>query len=100
VHGFAGMDLVFPAARDALRQTSTAISEAAPVSGRIPKPVPAQCIQWASGPAHQKRQVADAAQRLPPVNGTHMLATLVHRHARSAAGLLTTLPRSSTRSTP
>lgn len=93
IHGFAGMDLIFPAGRAALREVAAAVRAAQKVPGhRARLAADQEPIRWARGPAHRRRQVHDVAQRLPLVNGTYMIATLFEHRIRSAAARAPALP--------
>jgi acetyl esterase len=88
IHGFAGMDLVFPAGREALRQAATAVAEVVPVLDPVVALAAVPPIRQVRGIAHRRRRLRDAAQRFPHVNGTYMLATLLEYRIRSAARAL------------
>lgn len=86
IHGFVGMDLIFPAGRSALRTVGAAIRAAEPEPGRCYRlPRNPEPIRWARGLSHRHRQARDAAQRLPPVNSTYLLANLIDYRIRRAA---------------
>lgn len=88
IHGFAGMDLVFPAGRAALRRAATEIGRATPVAAARPAATEPDPIRWVGGLAHHRRRLRDGAQRLPHVNGTYMLTTLIGHRVSSAARAL------------
>ncbi len=88
IHGFAGMDLIFPAARVALRRAARAIATVTPIDGVDAQDTAVEPIRWSTGAAHRRRQAREMAQRLPQVNGAHMLATLVDYRVRSKAATL------------
>jgi len=101
IHGFVGMDLLFPAGRVAVREAAVRIAAVQPVPPHgEPQVPPAGSIRWARGWAHRRRQIRDAAQLLPPVNGTALMSTLLERRLRSTAarwGAAARLPRGGVR---
>jgi acetyl esterase len=82
LHGFLGMDLVFPAGARALRQAGRAIAAVAPVAGPA-DPAASEPICWLRAACTASSRVADSTHRLPPVYITRVIATLAAHHARS-----------------
>jgi len=93
IHGFAGMDLIFPAAGDALRQAADAIARVRPVDARTAVSAVPEPILWDRVVTDRLRRMGDTAQRLPQVNGARVLATLADHHARAALATLVSLSR-------
>jgi hypothetical protein len=77
------MDLVFPAGRAALAEAAAAILRADPVPGPLPRAA-AETIRWSGGLQHHGRRTRELAQRLPVVNGAHMITNLLDYRLRSA----------------
>jgi acetyl esterase len=84
IHGFVGMDLLFPAGRVALRRASRAIGMATPTGMTGADHAPPEPISWARGTAQTRRRLREMAHRLPQVNGLEMLATLVDYRLRDS----------------
>ena len=87
IHGFVDMDLIFPAAKTALRATASAVASLQPV------PVPDDLasdepIRWVNATRGNARRAWEGSRRLPPVNATQMLLTLLDARARSTLALL------------
>jgi acetyl esterase len=85
IHGFVGMDLIFPEGRAALREAAAAVLRAAPTAGPRSDATDAEPIHWARGLDHHRRQLREGAQRLPAVNGTYMIASLLDHRFRVVA---------------
>jgi hypothetical protein len=79
------MDLIFPEGRAALREAAAAVLRAARTAGPHLAATEAEPIRWARGLDHHRRQLREVAQRLPAVNGTYMIASLLDHHFRVAA---------------
>lgn len=87
IHGFVGMDLLFPAAARALDAVARAISEVRPVAV-APRPTTPEPISWNSASDEVRSRVSEAFRRLPPVNAAPMLSTLIEHRGRTAARFL------------
>ena len=93
IHGFVGMDRFFPAARDAIRRIAALIRDADPAGspdtpGTGPAPQAAEPVSWAGGAAARYCRLDERIRRLPHVNGTYVLITLLDHRLRSAATLV------------
>ena len=107
IHGFVGMDRFFPAARDAIRRIAALIRAAEPAAspdapGTGPAPQAAEPVTWTGSTAARCRRLDEQIRRLPHVNGTYALITLLDHRVRSAASLAAdrALSLSSALSTP
>jgi acetyl esterase len=85
IHGFVGMDRIFPAGRDAIRRAALAIAAVAPVEDAPATAAFGGPIQWLRGDAQVRLRLREMAQRLPQVYGAHMLGTLVEYRMRALA---------------
>jgi acetyl esterase/lipase len=99
IHSFVGMDRFFPAAGDAIRRIGALIRGAEPAAspsapGTGPAPQPAEPISWADAAAARCRRSGEQIRRLPHVNGTYMLLTLLEHRLRSTASQVTDHGRS------
>jgi acetyl esterase/lipase len=85
IHGFPDMDLVFPAAKDALARAAHAMQSGAPVE--VPLGVAAhEPIPWCRPDRGRLRRMREGAQRLPAVNGPDALWNLLNARLKSVAG--------------
>ncbi len=85
IHGFTDMDLVFPAAKEALRRAAGAVQSAPPVE--MPVGLASdEPISWCRPDRGRLRRMREGTQRLPAVNGTDALWNLFNARWRSAAG--------------
>jgi acetyl esterase len=91
IHGFVGMDLVFPAGRAALAEAAAAILRVEPVPGPLPRAA-AETVCWSDGLAHRGRRTRELAQRLPVVNGAYMITNLLDHRLRSALARVSATP--------
>jgi hypothetical protein len=92
IHGFVGMDRFFPAAREAIRRIAALIRDAEPAvspdaPGTGPAPQADEPVSWAGGAAARCRRLDERIRRLPHVNGTYVLITLLDHRVRSAVSL-------------
>src|SRR6266508_2304977 len=84
IHGFTDMDLVFPAAKEALRRAARAVQSAPPVE--VPLGVASdEPIPWCRPDRGRLRRMREGTQRLPAVNGTDARWNLLNARWRSAA---------------
>jgi acetyl esterase len=84
IHGFTDMDLLFPAATDALRRAAQAVQSVSPVevSRGVASDEP---IPWCRPDRGWLRRMREGAQRVPVVNGTDAMWNLLDARLRSAA---------------
>lgn len=81
IHGFAGMDLLFPAGARALDAAAHAIATVRPVptAALVPAPEP---IDRDSPTQVWQRRIAEATRRVPAVNAVPMLSSLIDHRVR------------------
>jgi acetyl esterase len=85
IHGFVGMDRLFPAGRDAIRQSARAIAQVTPVEGAPAIAAFGEPIEWSPRNTQVRRQLREMSERLPQVNSAHVLGTVVDYRVRAVA---------------
>jgi acetyl esterase len=85
LHGFTDMDLVFPAAKQALQRLASAVRDLTPRETAVDVPSADEPIAWIRPDRGRLRRMLEFAQRLPVVNGADALWNLLAVRLRSAA---------------
>jgi acetyl esterase len=89
IHGFFGMDLIFPAGSRALVAAAQAINTVGRVPAK-PRSNRAGAIDWQSVIREWHTRTVESARRLPTINAMPMFSTLIEHHLHAAATALRT----------
>jgi len=85
IHGFTDMDLVFPAAKQALELVASAIRELTPRKFAVDVLSATEPIAWSRPDRGRLRRMRENAQRLPTVNAPDALWNVLAARLKSAA---------------